>query len=155
MDEGKLKNICDSFDDAFQKMISEMLKLQLFQSTKIQKITGKKIAAIVGVVGLNRGSVHIEMNEELARRLYESSYGEPPENEMDLCFCLAEFTNMVSGKGITALNNIYKSINLRLTPPAIFIGDNLDITTSQVLSASKLYNTNFGAVRVEIGFEGV
>jgi CheY-specific phosphatase CheX len=95
------------------------------------------------------------MAEDLVKKLYEAANGEPVGDEMDLCFYLAEFTNMITGSGITVLNNKYKGSNLRLTPPAIFADENLDIATPQVQSSFRSYKTNYGPIFIEIGFEGV
>jgi CheY-specific phosphatase CheX len=116
--------------------------------------SGKKLSSVVGVVGFNKGRIHIAMAEDLVKKLYESANGEPATDEMDLCFYLAEFTNMITGSGITVLNNTYKGSDLRLTPPAIFADEKLDIATPQVQSARKLYQTKLGSVMIEIGFEG-
>ena len=155
MDQLKFKSFCDCFYEAFQKMATQIPGLDISLNAEEQAISGKTLSAIVGVVGLNKGRVHVEMNQDLVHKIYEAANGEPAGDEMDLCFYLAEFTNMVTGGGITALNNMYKGSNLRLTPPAIFAGDNLDITTPQVMAASKLFHTQYGAIRIEIGFEGV
>jgi CheY-specific phosphatase CheX len=155
MDQTKFNAFCNCFYDAFQKMVTQIPGLDISLIHEEQAINGKTLSAIVGVVGLNKGRVHVEMNQDLAHKMYEAANGEPAGDEMDLCFYLAEFTNMVTGGGITALNNIYKGSNLRLTPPAIFAGDNLEITTPQVQSAAKRYHTQYGAIRIEIGFEGV
>ncbi len=157
MDQKIFICFCDYFDNAFQKIVSEVTDVQFIQDeneTVQNCIGGKKLSSIVRVVGLYKGRIHIEMHVDLARRLYEYSNGEPPQDEMDLCFYLAEFTNVVAGNGITALNNIYKSNNLRLMPPAIFADENLEIIIPQFLSAKKTYSTKYGAVLIEIGFEG-
>lgn len=155
MDQNKFFYFCNCFEEALKKIIAGIPGMELMSDEEVKESEGKKLSSIVGVVGLNKGRVHVEMNEEMAQKLFENSNGEPVKDEMDLCFYLAEFANMITGSGITKLNNTYKGINLRLTPPAIFAGENLVITTSKVHLFSKLYKTNFGTVRIEIGFEGV
>lgn len=155
MDQTKFQVFCDCFYEAFQKMVTSIPGLAISLNHEAKEIGGKTLSAIVGVVGLNKGRVNLEMNENLARKIYECANGETAGDEMDLCFYLAEFTNMVTGNGITALNNTYKGINLRLTPPAIFAGDNLEITTPQVMTVAKLFHTQYGTIRIVIGFEGV
>lgn len=156
MDQNKFTCFCDCFEKAFQKIVSGVTEIDFTKSSEKQKSTGGRIlSAIVRVVGSYKGRIHVEMHADLARKLYEYSNGEPPEDEMDLCFYLAEFTNMVTGNGITTLNNIYKGSDLRLTPPAIFADENLDITIPKVLSTTDTYKTDYGSVTIEIGFEGM
>jgi CheY-specific phosphatase CheX len=155
LDQVKFQAFCDCFYEAFQKMVFTIPGLELPGNYETAEIGGKIFSSIVGVVGMNKGRIHLEMSENLARKIYECVNGETVDEEMDLCFYLAEFTNMVTGNGVTALNNIYKGINLRLTPPAVFAGDNLEITTPQVMTVTKFFYTQYGAIRMEIGFEGV
>ena len=94
------------------------------------------------------------MNEGLVHKLIEGMNGEPLEDDADIYPGLAEFTNMVSGNGIIAINNHYIGNDLRLMPPAIFIGENLEVTTFKVDSILRSYQTEHGEVQIEVGFEG-
>ncbi len=154
MDSEKFRTFYDCFYEAVQKMVATIPGFEMPTDGK-STITGKKYTAIVGVVGFNKGRVHVEMNDALVSVIYESVNGETVLDERDLCFYLAEFTNMVAGNGITVLNKLYKGINLRLTPPAIFTGDNLEISTPpKVMTADGFFDTPFGSIRIQIGFEG-
>ncbi len=154
MEKDKFTQFCSCFENAFQKLVSQY-GLNVVRHQELTDSGGKRFSAVVGVVGLNKGRIHVEMGGNLVKKLFELANGEPEEDEMDLCFYLAEFTNIIAGNGITLLNDRYRGSNLRLTPPAIFTGENLDITTPKVLSTSTFYNTEFGSLRIEIGFEGV
>ena len=70
-------------------------------------------------------------------------------------FILLSLVISVAGSGITLLNNTLKGSNLRVTPPAIFSGRNMEITTHKLQSSTEFFNTSFGSLRIEIGFEGV
>lgn len=155
MEQAKFQTFCDCFYEAFQNAVSLIPTLEISLNHQAEELSGKMLSAIVGVAGLNQGRVHLEMNQNFARKMYECANGEAVSDEMDLCFYLAEFANVVAGKGITMLNNRYKGINLRLTPPAIFAGDNLEITTPQVISDTKLFCFQYGVIKIEIGFEGM
>jgi CheY-specific phosphatase CheX len=155
VDQDKFKFFCDCFEGALKKAFAQVSDINLENCEKSQEGSEKKLSAVVGVVGLYKGRIHVAMAEQLALKLYECANGEPVSDEMDICFYLAEFTNMITGSGITVLNNTYKGSDLRLTPPAIFADQNLDIATPQVQSAIRSYKTNYGPVRIEIGFEGV
>lgn len=155
MDSEKFTSFCNCFDIAFQKLVSNYQELNFTRQPQPVQSKERKLSTIVGVVGLNKGRIHVEMDEGLAKKLYEQANGEKVEDDMDLCFFLAEFTNMITGNGITKLNDIFKGSNLRLTPPAIFAGDNLEISTPKVLSDCIFYHTNCGGMQIEIGFEGV
>jgi CheY-specific phosphatase CheX len=155
VEQDKFRFFCNCFEDAFKKNLAEMFDVQIKSCNDIRKDSEKKLSAVVGVVGIYKGRIHVTMTEDLIQHLYESANGESILDEMDLCFYLAELTNMITGSAITLLNNNYKGSNLRLTPPAIFADENLDIVTPQIQLSSHTYSSNYGPIRVEIGFEGV
>jgi CheY-specific phosphatase CheX len=155
MDQEKFKYYCTCIENALERFLSTYEGFTFTRKNEAEPSSEKKLSAIVRVVGQSKGRVHIEMSEVLTKKLYEHANGEPEEDEMDLCFYLAEFTNIVAGNGVTFLNDAYKGSDFRLTPPAIFAGDNLDISTPKVLSSTLIYGTEFGTLRVEVGFEGM
>lgn len=154
MDQDKFTYFSNCIDNALLKLFADFKELKLTRTNELAPNNEKKLSAIVRVVGTPKGRVLIEVGENLTKKLYEYANGEPQEDEMDLCFYLAEMTNIIAGNGVTFLNDAYKGSDLRLTPPAIFAGENLDISTPKVMSGLLFYHTNFGEIRVEIGFEG-
>lgn len=155
MDQEKFKYFCTCIENALQRLMADFKNLQFTRKNELEPSNEKKLSAIVRVVGQSKGRVHVEVSEKLTKQLFEYVNGEPEEDEMDLCFYLAEFTNIIAGNGVTFLNDAYKGSDYRLTPPAIFAGDNLDISTPKILSSVLIYTTEFGSLRIEIGFEGM
>lgn len=155
MDQEKFKYYCTCIENALQRLMADFKDVKFTRKNELEPSNEKKLSAIVRVVGQSKGRVHIEVSEKLTKKLFEYANGEPEEDEMDLCFYLAEFTNIIAGNGVTFLNDAYKGSDYRLTPPAIFAGDNLDISTPKVLSSALNYCTEFGSLRIEIGFEGM
>ncbi len=154
MDSKKFQTFCDCFFEAVYKVAVTIPGLEMSTNGK-SVIHEKTYTAIVGVVGFNIGRVHVKMNKSLINEIYQRVNGEMALDERDLCFYLAEFTNMVAGNGITRLNKLYKGINLRLTPPAVFVGDNLEVSTSpKVLASEQFFYTPLGSIQIQVGFEG-
>lgn len=143
-------------DDAFQKVISQLTGMTFDSTNQLMPVTDeKKISLIVGLVGQNKGRVLFELNENLAFKIFEAMNSVSPDDDLELYLHLAEFANMVSGKGITGINDFYKSSQLRLTPPAVFAGKKLEISSPKVSSAGCNYCSEYGVIRMEIGIEGV
>lgn len=155
MEEQKLNFFYQCLAEAFQKVASEMTGINYAPANDLTLTDEKKFSLIVGLVGQNKGRVLLELNEKLALKIFEEMNGAPPDNDLELYLYLAEFANMVSGNGITSINNTLKGSELRLTPPAVFAGDQLEITSPKVSSAGGAYRSEYGAVRLEIGIEGV
>lgn len=155
MEEEKLKFFYKFMDDAFRKVVSQLTGMSFTQVSEGPSITDeKKLSLIVGWVGHNKGRVLLELNEKLALKIFEAMNGAPPDDDLELYLHLAEFANMVSGNGITSINNFYKSSELRLTPPAIFVGKNLEISSPKVSTVGCIYRSEYGGIRMEIGVEG-
>lgn len=155
MEQAKFTFFCNCFEDALKKTLAQITDVMIEGCKENHVDSGKKLSSVVGVVGLHKGRIHVTMAEKLIQTLYECANGESVSDEMDLCFYLAELTNMITGNSVTQLNNAYKGTNLRLTPPAIFADEHIDIATPQVQSSTRMFDSNYGPIRIEIGFEGV
>jgi chemotaxis protein CheX len=154
MNPGKLNFVCNCVEEAFQKVANQVAELKFSRNDELPDENGKKYLVVVGLVGLNNGRIFFQMNEDLVQKITEGMNGEPLENDADVFPYLAEFTNMVSGNGIISINNSYIGNDLRLTPPAIFIGENLEVTLLKADSIARSYISESGAVKIEVGFEG-
>lgn len=152
MNQADLSYFCDLMDAAFARLTADKEDLRFSKADGPLEIGGRKFSTVIGVVGYYKGRMQIEMDKNLACKLYETMNGEPVDEEMDLCYYLAEFTNILTGNGITDWNNAFKGISLRLTPPAVFVGDNLDLLTPEVSTASMGYQSDYGRMKIEIGF---
>jgi chemotaxis protein CheX len=154
MNPGKLNFVCKCIEEAFQKVAEEVAGLQFNRNDEPLDEHGKKYLVVVGLVGLNNGRIFFQMNEDLVRKITEGMNGEPLENDIEIYPCLAEFTNMVSGNGIISINNSYIGNDLRLTPPAVFIGDNLEVNALKTDSIIRKYSSEKSEIKIEVGFEG-
>ena len=154
MNPSKLNYVCDCLEEAFQKVAFEIAELKFTRNDNVTGGSGKNYLVVVGLLGLNNGRILFTMDEGLVQKIMEGMNGEPMDNDAEICIGLAEFTNMVSGNGIISINNNYIGNDLRLTPPAIFIGNQMEITTLKVDSVLRSYQTEQGAVQIEVGFEG-
>ena len=155
MEQEKLNSFSKYFADAFQKLTRNITGLKFTKSIQPIPLDGKKFLAIVGVAGMNRGRILVEINEKLAEKMFEITNDTSPEDEDELFFYLAEFANVIGGNGLTSINNAYRGIELRLTPPVVFAGENLEFNTTRIQSTSMFYHEEHGMIRIEIGFEGV
>jgi chemotaxis protein histidine kinase CheA len=153
MEQNEFNNIFNSFDGAAQKIINDLTKPESTPCAEILETKDKRLSSLVGIIGQLRGQVLIEIQESHLKKLYKCAYGEAVEDDMELNFYLAEFTNIIAGAGITKLNNAYKGHKLDLTPPALFAYAKMDISSSEVFSSSKIYNTINGPIRLEVSFE--
>ncbi len=155
MKKEKLDYFCNCIEDGFLKIAFKTTGLELMRCDSMEPVGDKYYLMVIGVVGINTGQIMVEMNEGLVNRIIESMNGGLAENDEEMFFSLAEFINMVGGNGINSINNAFSFFDLRLTPPIIFAGKNLENTIMKTKSVSRFYKAEYEQAKIEIGFEGV
>jgi Predicted inhibitor of MCP methylation, homolog of CheC len=155
MDKSLYDDFSASFGNSFIYVFNAVLGLDLVKSEIVNEIGVKKFCAVIGMVGGNKGRVRLEAGYDTVKKIAENMTGETINNIMETYMCLSEFTNMVCGNAITAINNKYRGKEMRLTPPAIFSGDNIRIVTPSIYSTINSFDSEYGKLLLDIGFEGV
>lgn len=109
----------------------EIKQGELFLKPSIKPMHG--LALIVGIAGEVTGRVVIDMPQELGLKI-ASIMNEEDFNEFDelVNATLTELANMIVGKAVTKLHE--NGFSFDITPPLIFIGDNLRLVDSQIES---------------------
>lgn len=111
-------------------------------------------AVIVGISEGGKGRVLLDMSLKTAIKMGSLISGEEiTELNDDLFILLSELGNMISGNGITQINNSNKGLNLRLTPPSVFYGDGLEISSPNLSSVGVKFILSFGEISLNIAFE--
>ena len=110
-------------------------------------------SVIVGITGKRPGRIILDTTQETACKLSNTINGEECDEEFVLD-TMAELTNIVSGNGITTVNNANPGMGLMLTPPSIFIGNELTIVSPKLNAEVVMVTTPVGLINLSIGFEG-
>ena len=119
-----------------------------------QVFMSRGLAVIIGITGSRSGRIIIDTTMETARQLSEVFNCETGLEEDDIIDSMAEFANIVSGHGITQVNNLQKSWALMLTPPSAFWGNKINITSPKINAEVVEIDTPAGFVKISVGFEG-
>jgi len=110
-------------------------------------------SVIIGITGKRPGRIILDTCKETACKLSDAINCEECDEEFVLD-TMAELTNIVSGHGITAVNNANPGMGLMLTPPSIFLGTKLTIVSPKLNAEVVIVNTPVGDLQLSIGFEG-
>lgn len=98
-------------------------------STSINNIQG--VAIIIGLAGQVSGRVVLDMSPETALNIASSMNQEKLTDFDELVSAtLTELGNMITGNAVTKLHQL--GFKFDLTPPALFMGENLKLTDSKV-----------------------
>lgn len=112
------------------------------------------VAVIIGITGAKPGRIILDTSMETALQLSEAFNGESGLAEDEIIDSMAEFTNIVSGHGITQVNNAQEKLTLMLTPPSVFWGNNIKITSPKINAEVVTIETPVGLIKISVGFEG-
>lgn len=155
MEDEKFTTFINCVSEAFRN-VSEMVAEFKFKECAKEKITDeKKYNVVVGITGRNKGRILFKAGDSLVKKLAETMNDGPVYGVMEIYVCLAEFANMFCGNAVTLINNKYRGSDIRLTPPAVFSGIDLQVITPSIHSTTTYYMSEQGLVTLDIGFEGV
>jgi CheY-specific phosphatase CheX len=113
------------------------------------------MVVIVGITGARPGRMIMDTGRETARQISQLINGESYDiDDQFILYTMAELANIVSGKAISHINNMYRGLGLRLTPPGIFRGDLLQVSSPRINAEMISISTPLGDFSLSVGFEG-
>ena len=108
---------------------SDIKRGELYLKSTSQPVLG--VAAIVGLAGDVEGRVLFDMNEATALAIAGQMNGEELSSFDDLAKAtITELANMITAQAVTKLHEL--GFTFDLTPPAIFTGENMEVTDAGV-----------------------
>jgi CheY-specific phosphatase CheX len=149
-------NYLNHFAVAIKNNLESMASTQVqIGEVQVQEMSfsSQGFAVIIGITGSRSGRVIIDTNMATAKALSDAINCEDTDEEFVLD-TMAEVTNIVSGNGISLVNNANPGMGLMLTPPSVFLGERLMIVSPKLNAEMMTVNTDFGELLISIGFEG-
>lgn len=108
---------------------SDIKRGELYLKSTSQPVLG--VAAIVGLAGDVEGRVLFDMNGETALSIAGKMNGEELTEFDELAKAtITELANMITAQAVTKLHEL--GFTFDLTPPAIFTGENMEVTDTGV-----------------------
>ena len=155
MEKRKFDELLDCVQQAYYSVAREMLEFSVEASDETADLGEERVSIVIGMTGKNKGRILFEMNRGLAEVIAEAVNYEPLSDPMELYLCTAEFTNIFCGNAVTLINNKFRGTEMRLTPPAVFAGKGMEISTPNITSSRFYITSEHGAAYMDVGFEGV
>lgn len=111
------------------------------------------VAAIIGLAGNVEGRVLLDMTRNtaiaIASGMLKSMEMEPITELNDLGRAtITELANMITGQAVTKLHDLGFSFDL--TPPALFTGDNMEISNADVEALIVPMETPHGKIEINV-----
>lgn len=126
------------FVEAAYNVLQEVLQAEVKRGELYLKSTAMPVlgvAAIVGLAGDVEGRVLFDMSHETAiktaSKMLEDMDMEPVTSMNDMARAtITELANMITGQAVTKLHDL--GFTFDLTPPAIFTGENMEVSNTDV-----------------------
>jgi len=107
------------------------------------------VAAIVGLAGDVEGRVLFDMDRPTALKIASAMNNEEITTMDDLAKAtITELANMITGQAVTKLHEL--GFKFDLTPPAIFTGENMEISNQDVEALIVPMETPQGKVEINV-----
>lgn len=107
------------------------------------------VAVFIGLAGVVKGRVLIDMSDLTALNVFEAMAGEREEVLTDFArSAITEFANMIIGRAITKLHNL--GFTFHMSPPTIVTGDNMEISSPSIEAFIVPLKTRLGRIEVNV-----
>lgn len=113
------------------------------------------LTVMVGFTGGWRGWFFLDMSQSTALKLTDLLIGEQYSSvaEEEVLLSGAEVGNIISGNAITAINNSQPGLNIRLTPPSVFAGEDMSLFNVRLSTRSVIMETEAGTIKINVAAE--
>ena len=110
---------------------------------------------MIGVVGKIRGQVCMELTFETGKKMVSTMMGGVTIDNMDEIgiSAIAELGDMIMSKACTVF--LENKINIDITPPTIFTGDKIKISSKVATIRVPLILKKYGIININITAEGM
>lgn len=126
---------------------SDVRRGELYLKSTSMPVMG--VAAIVGLAGDVEGRVLFDMDKPSALKIASVMNGEELPNFDDLVKAtITELANMITAQAVTKLHDL--GFKFDLTPPAIFTGENMEVSDADVEALIVPMETPQGKIEINV-----
>jgi len=126
---------------------SEVVRGELYLKSTSMPVLG--VAALVGLAGDVEGRVLFDMTKQTAIGIASMMNGEKLTTLDDLAKAtIQELANMITGQAVTKLTDL--GFKFDLTPPALFTGENMEVSSSSVEALIVPMKLSVGKIEINV-----
>lgn len=141
----------DSLDDGVTKMAKSTLTFEKEYAWE-KEFSSEGIVVIAGIIGKFSGKMFVSMSNQTAEALSAAIYRRELKGYGDIANILTEFTNIITGSACSKLNQMNREYSLRVAPPSIIIGKNMQMAPPDFTTYTTIADTEFGKIMLNVGF---
>jgi chemotaxis protein CheX len=151
-EKGMRVEYINPFVEAAFNVLKEVLQSDVRRGELYLKSTSMPVmgvAAIVGLAGDVEGRVLFDMDKPTALKIASQMNGEDLPNFDDLVKAtITELANMITAQAVTKLHDL--GFRFDLTPPAIFSGENMEVSDAEVEALIVPMETTQGKIEINV-----
>ncbi|MGM0549316.1 MAG: response regulator [Bacillota bacterium] len=117
-----------------------------------KKLSGLSI--IIGFIGKSKGRIILDTSKKTAKKITASFLGRESDDQSFIMDALSEFTNIIVGNAVSMLNKDISGLNLRLSPPTTFYGDDLKFSFPKSENTSFVIESEEDYIFMNVSLEG-
>ncbi|HOJ98549.1 MAG TPA: chemotaxis protein CheX [Termitinemataceae bacterium] len=140
------------FVEAAFNVLKEVLQADIRRGELYLKSTTMPVlgvAALVGLAGDVEGRVMFDMSKTTALAVASAMNGEQLSNFDELVKAtITELANMITAQAVTKLHDL--GFRFDLTPPALFTGDNMEVSDHEVEALIVPMETPQGKIEINV-----
>ena len=110
------------------------------------------IAVIIGLTGHPTGRAITYMTTDTMKTFARTMLGTDEITEEEYNDAVEEAANIVVGRGVSNVNDVFKDKELRITPPGTICGKGIRVASPKMTTFKITATTNFGDICVNVGF---
>lgn len=155
----KVAVLRDSYAKAFERALQQgILNLIGVQSKVSLESYDKKylsvdgIAVIIGLTGYPVGRAIMYMQQETMENFASTMLGTEELIDDEVNETVEEAANIIIGRGVSNINDVFKDKEMRITPPGTICGTGIKIASPKLTTFKLTASTKVGDICMNVGF---
>jgi DNA-binding NarL/FixJ family response regulator len=152
----------ESYVTTFAKVLQQSLlsifgiksEIEISQNEdSVVRVNG--VAAVIGIVGEPKGRVALYMDSDTMYSLSRAMLGMDPQDDLsadEAEAAIEEAGNIIAGRAVSRVNDVFKDKEMRITPPGTVIGTDIILSNPELISFNVIAKTSYGDVHMSVGF---
>ena len=155
----KVAVLRESYAKAFERALQQgILNLIGMQSKISMEVYDKRylsidgIAVIIGLTGYPVGRAVLHMSNDTMKKFAEIMLGAEEVADDEIHEAVEEAANIVIGRGVSNINDVFKDKEMRITPPGTIFGSGIKISSPKLTTFRLTASTEVGDIILNVGF---
>ena len=113
------------------------------------------VAVIIGLTGYPSGRAIVYMETETMRKfamVMLEDEGAESVGDDEASESVEEAANIIVGRGVSNINDVFKDKEMRITPPGTIVGEDIRIASPKLTTFRVVAKTRIGDIKMNIGF---